>query len=62
MVAVIDLEAERRIEVGAATSPSLLGRLVQDDLFAGYRESNGGAEAGETRADHMDNTHLQAKP
>src|SRR5580692_6937195 len=54
MVAVVDNEAERRIEIGAATAASERRGFMHDDLAPGIDEAHRRAQPRDTRADDMD--------
>ena len=54
MIAVIDDDAERRIEIGPAAAASERRSLMHDDLTLGIEKAHGGAQAGDARADNMD--------
>ena len=47
MVAVVDDEAKRRIEIGPATAAREGRRLMHDDLAPGVDKAHGGAQAGD---------------
>src|SRR5438105_11240651 len=53
MIAVVDDLAERRIEVGAATSTGLWRAFVERHTGTFARQRTGGGKPGETRADDM---------
>ena len=54
MVAVIDDDTERRIEIGPATATGERRGLVHNDVTPGIEEAHGGAQAGDARANDMD--------
>ncbi len=54
VIAVVDLDPERAVDIGAAAPAGLAGRLVDDDLGAGIAEAQRRREPGEPGADDMD--------
>ena len=62
MVAVVDDEAERRIEVGPAAAAREGRRLMHDDLGSRIDEAHGGAEARDPRADDMNGPPAHGMP
>ena len=53
MVAVVDGEIGRGVEIGAAAAAGLLRRLVDMHVVIGVREPNGRREAGNAGADDV---------
>jgi hypothetical protein len=53
MIAVVDGESERRLEIGPAASTRVARQLVHDDIAPGARELDRSGETGETGADNM---------
>ena len=50
MIAVVDGEPKRRLEIGAAATAGLGRELMQDDLPASTHEAHRRCEPGKTRA------------
>ena len=53
MVAVVDIEPERRLEIGSATAARMARQLMHDDFAPGARQLDRSGETGETGADNM---------
>ena len=53
MIAVVDGEIGRAVEIGAAAATGLLGRLVHGNLPAAIGEPYSGREAGNSGADNV---------
>ena len=62
MVAVVDDEAQSRVEEGPAASSRRLRRLVHDRFNAGLGEAHRRAQAGDARADDMDGPFPHTTP
>ncbi len=62
MVAVVDLEIDDGIIVGAAAASREFCRLVDRDTPTGVGEFHGRGEAGEPRADDVNGSRHQAIP
>ena len=54
VVAVVDDETERRIEIGPTTASRERRSLMHDDPHAPLDKAHSGAQAGDARADDMD--------
>ena len=53
MVAVVDGEIGRGVEIGAAAAAGLLRRLVDMHLATGVAQPHGGGKAGDSGADDV---------
>ncbi len=54
VIAVVDLDPERAVDIGAAAPAGLAGRLVHDDLGAGIADAQRRREPGQPGADDVD--------
>ena len=61
MIAVVDGEIGRRVEIGTAASARLLRRLVHLHLVARIREPHGGGKARDSGADDVNGLLHQMK-
>jgi predicted transcriptional regulator len=61
MIAVVDGEIGRRIEIGAATAARLLRRLVDLNLVTCIRKPHGGGKAGDSGANDVNGFLHQMK-
>src|SRR5439155_12235123 len=53
VIAVVDLDAERVVDIGAAAPAGLAGRLVHDDVRAGIADAQRRREPGKPGADDV---------
>ena len=61
MIAVVDGEVGRRVEIGPAAAAGLLGGLVDMDAVTGIGQPNGRREARNSSADDVDGLLHQMK-
>jgi len=62
MIAVVDAEPKRRLEIGAATAACLGGKLMHDDFSAPTYETYRRCQPGKTSAHDMNRSAHQTKP
>jgi len=57
MVAVVDGQPERLVEIGAAAAAGLRRAFDEDDLAPGLRQRRGGGEPGQSAAHDINRAH-----
>ena len=62
MIAVVDGDAKRRVEIGSATSAGERRSLMHDDLAPRFDKAHRGAQARDSGADDMDGASAHRIP
>src|SRR6202050_2576482 len=62
MVAVVDDEPERRVEIGPTAAPRERRNLMHNDVTSGVDKAHGCAQARNARADDMDHAAAHRMP
>src|ERR1700722_4163964 len=62
MIAVVDDDAERRVEIGPAAAARERRSFMHDDVTPGVDQAHGRAQAGDARADNMNHAAVHRMP